>query len=645
MDLVWNTESAERVRSESERIMQDQSSNLRQSAKSFLEAASRNDARIAQISARLPIMMTVEVSIEVRDEDGNYMHTRTESRSVQDTAAMAAAQAEIAQLRAANEELRSAARKFDSEAYEHDRAIRRTNELFAEMFELAQAVDTRYAARLSEIKMAIDNYLDRILELRDSMGIETPGGSTRGALLMNQTTFTTPWVTIGEILAKPYERITVNEFEVLAFHFVNLNTPAAQERFLNMMARPVPIPPHSHAFSNEFGFVPFEVCARTISEIRTHVDLKISANLAVTMMIPTSDPNFDRLERENRRLMQQSTLLAVAGEIARDSQWQNPEPSWRRVLHCQGNGPFRVEELVPGSGIITMTVNHGILEGTPPFDTGEIRFLGDSALRGNNPVHIRPAHTCAGVNSAARSLAAHNFRVINNFDLSSHLLSGPGEIALTLITPESLGLAVTTARIFVEIPVEVLNAREIQRSFEQFLNYATVGQYHQNFRLNGVIVEEEGVRGRDPILWDIFSWPTAYTFLAIDALNDVSASYVNRHNQASIPQFTPQQFFENPLVALEVFINMHDPRDAYSLIGESGINLCICGTCATRGRNDMPDRVCRDAREAFMGDFNRQMDRNIANRQPLSIFLTEEQTSDTQPTIQEPSDPTHPRIE
>ena len=541
---------------------------------------------------------------------------------------------EIGDLREEVDELRSAARLFDEYAYDHDRSIRRVNELYSEMFYLAQATDSRYAARINEIQQEIKAYLDKILQLRDSMGIETPGGNTRGALLVNPTTFEVPWGDVENVLRRPFESITNNQFGVLAFHFSLIDTPQGYERFLNLMATPIEIPSDSHRFMNWHNITPYEVCARKIAAIKTHLDMRISLNLIHQMTLP-SGTAFDALGNSNRDLMHKSTILSIAHEIATASQWQNENPPWRRVLNCRGNGPFRIQALRGVPGGVTIDVQHGILtlEGEPPFYNGEIRRLFESDLRGNNPVHIRPALRGYGISDAMLDLAAHNFNVTNNFNLSSHLLAGTGSLAFDALTmamnlsnAASFGLA--TTRVLAEIPGAWAQARAVQTSFNQAMSNVTLGLYHQDFRLDGVIVEEDGRQNNGLINWDIFTWPTPHTFEAINALNQATTRYVRQHPHVSIPQITPVWFFGNPLIALGMF---------------QGTVLCICGnadgSCSQTGAQG---RACHDARNRFMSDFRSQASANIANRQPLTFEQIQTQITTTQEDNNDEEEDTFP---
>ena len=145
----------------------DGARNLRDEAKRFLEEATRREEDITRIECQLPIRKMVEVMVP--NNTGELVARR---ERVTDTEATAAARDrigdlrdEIGDLREEVDELRSAAKLFDEEVYKLDRATRRANELFIEMFSICQQADA-----LGNSTILTYDSLDRITRTTNPLG-------------------------------------------------------------------------------------------------------------------------------------------------------------------------------------------------------------------------------------------------------------------------------------------------------------------------------------------------------------------------------------------------------------------------------------------------------------------------------------------
>jgi len=75
----------------------------------------------------------------------------------------------------------------------------------------------------------------------------------------------------------------------------------------------------------------------------------------------------------------------------------------------------------------------------------------------------------------------NNFNVATNFNLGSHLLSGTGSIALSVLTmgvSDGVSFALDTAQIFAEMPGVMAEAQEVQSNFNIAMSDIILGNYH-----------------------------------------------------------------------------------------------------------------------------------------------------------------------
>ena len=186
IEFIWNETLADQVRAETQRAMDGQAEDIRNTAEQFDREADRQEEQADRLEeqaerreATLPIMTTVERTRTSTNSEG-VTTTRTVSVRVIDMAATADARASIQamreearEMRQQAEEVRRAAEELRRVADELDAFAKKTDELFRELFELTLLADMTYAAKMLAIKEQIAAYINKMMALRDSFGGES----------------------------------------------------------------------------------------------------------------------------------------------------------------------------------------------------------------------------------------------------------------------------------------------------------------------------------------------------------------------------------------------------------------------------------------------------------------------------------------
>jgi len=421
MDFAWNLNDANRVREATDRAMRDNADNMHRAAKRLLEMATRLYEEAERLE-RLPTITTSETRTRVVTLPDGTTKTEEYTEWVTDYSAMAIRAERIEKLKKDAEELRYKARNLSEEAYELDRATRRANELFQDLFRKAQETDGRYAGYINDIKNQITGYIDRIQELRDSIGVISPGGNaSRGAVLMNPDSFAPAWAGIQNILSRPASDITVSEYGILAHFFIMTacDIPAT-ERFLNYLARPLdftvynPRGPGIGVWGDQYtpwtGLSPdqmiFGFDSEIVGNIKAVIDVSIALWLDVHVEllwgneISLNDPICEALTRDRRTMQERSALLSEVLRLPNGSTFTHgpttgytptqltlpivPSMSDRMgVLVGGANGPFRLE---PRDNGISLFVDTIVIE---QKDAARMRGLSDNAVREGTDIQSR----------------------------------------------------------------------------------------------------------------------------------------------------------------------------------------------------------------------------------------------------------------
>lgn len=539
MDFVWNRVLADQVREATARVMTLQAEDMEKSAEQLLTAANRIDADIRAME------------IEMRNATSDSARERVNER-ISEASARAAA-------------LRARARELNREAYELDRARRRTNELHGEMARMARETDGRYAARIHAIQEDIGRYLHRILELKDSMGIVSSSGRAYtcvGQLLLNPT-FAPQWTWVNETLSRPADRITQKQYATLAWFYSMQTTLAGQEKFINMFLEPVVLPLNvSHTRNTR----PFTICPQKTSNVQRFVDGGIGILFHLQTGLPSTSSDYNAIRTERDRLKGLSALLSVASNLTDHGVeirtiYGPTGVQQRLVLGTEASPYVRLAENV--SGGITISFARGEVRGE---DSNHL-FYRTYLRQRDASINISPVVSGAGMGRGNIIAATDYFDLRYQFDLAAYLGEGVMNLVLSAATwgaADALTLGLDAVRLFVEMPSAMAEAQGIQSDFRSLGNQALIGNFHEHFGLRGVVVTETGQTPQ------MFGWPTVSTTNALNALNSVFSeanrqgglARITRPNVA-IPQtsFTWQQFLENPTV---VFM-------AYAALNEVGV--------------------------------------------------------------------------
>ena len=554
--FVWNTAAAEQVRASSERALQNQSNDMRQTAARLLEAANQQEAQAAQLQAKLPIMKTITRTISGRYLGNGEYELETITEQVVDAAATASVRAQIAQLRAAVAELRSAARVLDAEKYELDRATRRANELFYEMFNLCQQTDARYAQRLSEIREEIMAYLYRIQELRDSIGVQSSvGNASIGAVLMNYTSFRMPWSTVREILARPHNNISQLDYNNLAWFFTLQDTNQGMQRFLNYLADPIDVISFNAGGVNNVlfsGDVAFSICPHKVANLQHHLEIGIAVSSYVLMTLPQGN-SYNVIERRLYAKMVRTTMLSVIASNLRT--WENTATGQQlshvfvgREVNGYAGGPFSIS----GGGSrydgwnLSFQRAHGV-DISPSLPPGTSSQFIVQTPQQRRSIYISQALDGIGLAAAHSDLLVGNLNMMHNFDRTAAIWEATRRVAVAAALSEAFdALGLPQAILYGSEIWHTVREQEAQALEARIRNYEIanelhLGQYFRDLFIMGVAVVENGEI-------QLRTWPSPYTYAAFNSFNNTMANFVSGDGgPESFQRVTWQAFMRNPM--------------------------------------------------------------------------------------------------
>jgi len=599
MDFIWNVPAAEQVRASSERAMEAQAGNMDRAAGELLMQATRVEAEAVRLQATLPIMRTITgTTTEEREgtrtnskgEEESYTYTAyvEYTREVEDAVAIARVEAEIAQRRRLVEALRREAKELSDEARLLLQKKASTNAMFDELFRMAQETDYRYAARIAIFKSDIQRYMARILELRDSIGYITPGGSTIGALLNNQNAYLDQWEMSEYILSRRTRPITPAEFRTLAWFYSKLDTLEGQQRFLNMFLEPVNLPDGVSALPNHPAF---SICPHKIAGVQRHIDSGIDELLSLQMGLDHTGNEYRIVQRNRDHLMNLSALLTMVNSLTDHNveialrQHADPGIQQRVLLGGFNDQPITLTagderrtivtfnqgsvftHLIqadspgnfPSSTIRQTSVQHGNI--TPPeqgihltqwykFDGNESQIAITSVLGG------------AGVAWSHLQGETNHHLIRHAFDLETHITTQLINSTASSVLGGLLSLApggVETAashvinfgNIFTSIPSARAEAERRQQEVLSRSDMERFRNYQSHFAYRGVVIHGNGPP-------QILTWPTVLTFEAVDALDHVLrnnrlADITPSPENITQLHFTREQYMENPTAVFEVY--------------------------------------------------------------------------------------------
>ena len=407
MEFVWNMFVAEAIRRLIAEAMQDTCDCIVGQSGDYQEEAEECECEAAALAARLPIYRTVT---------RNGVPER-----VRDHAATARIQAIVNDLRDRARRLREAARELIHEARKLREAITNTNRTFNRLHDEVVSTDRSAAESLGAVISDIVGFITRMGSLRDSIDHAFKTMKYGGvycwakveAIISDPDIYEVPWEWVERTLSRSYGRISDQQYALLAYYFTLIEMPEEKERFLNYTAVRYDISYLTGFDVNPNDVVPYTACPRKIERIKAEIDNMardkqlLVRNHLDTEPIMVPHPYVDRpffegeddirnpilvdLENEHYRLKQLSELLGAASEIASISQEIiRFYPSTRQfLLHCQGNGPFRITQHPEIPNGIYLSVEYAGLwkDGIHATD-GQILLFAGTGFRGEIPILI-----------------------------------------------------------------------------------------------------------------------------------------------------------------------------------------------------------------------------------------------------------------
>ncbi|MCL2620924.1 MAG: hypothetical protein FWD97_08345 [Defluviitaleaceae bacterium] len=585
--FVWNEQSAEQVRQQSEAAMQGQSSDMRETAAAFLTQAANLMAQaetlMAQASAMLatlPIMKTITNSFTNCDGETEYY-----SKEVEDTAASSAIQsqatammAEANRMREAAALLRNSANSLNFAADVLDGKIASTNALFRQMLEYAQATDNRYAYRIQAIKDRIGTYIYRMEALRDSFDLYTgtidmdvlarmPPDTHRffadelstpdarialsaaairagvRTLEANSSVFTElEWADFAAVLSRRIGTVqgihlTDADFANLATHFGRAGKYVGDlERFLNLMMVPIPDVSFGNVFRSEPGaswrfpqggeLVAFRMCPDRSSRLSFHLNHQITSKLTTQIDWREAGFRHDSLDYSRRNMQRNYELLSSLMRLYDQN---------HVFIGVGDDSSLRVRN-VGSDGRISASFHYGWM----PSNSIHVFTSALGIVRTRTITLSPPRETLA---TDLQRIAGNNFRLEHQLGMLSDTASfGLGLIPVygPFFSTSSFVMGTLNRR------TSGQNATGNMSNGELTIAYWSLSEYHRDLALEGIVITDStsGVLGanRDT---RIQSWPTARTpesLRALDAFVDMDISW--------------DEFLQNPTIGLDAYIGL-----------------------------------------------------------------------------------------
>jgi len=582
MEFAWNEIQAEDIRQASVQAMKRTTDDMRATARRFTTEATDLREQITALRATLPIMTTITREIRIKNSDGEW-ETHFETHEVQDMAASARVQAQIATLQKRVDDLMQAASILNKAADTLEAEILATNKLLEQLQAKIQSTDYVYAGKIAALKAQIENQLARIGDIRDSFGnkftTEACGivyfGSSAGSILNNPTNFPYQWDAFGRILQRPAEQITDAQFLSLAWFFTQQTTIQGQERFLNLFLEPVTSP----TLPRPFDVNAFSICPQKVGGVLGVFGDGIRAIFNEQMGLSTGSERYGALQREGDHLKDLSALLSViyglacSGTVGGTGINQLTNVHQNVVLAIGNDTPITITQNTQGT---TVTFNRGEVhghshnsEGTNPFwvniRPADATMLWNGSLNSTSKT-ISNVYGGAGLNVELSYALGSHFRDQHQFNMGTFIAGQAASFGLGLATA-GLGTVASTAVGFVTSMSSARSgARNIQNDFITITTGEAFGRFQNDFAFRGVVITSTE---RPP---QVMSWPTAYTRASIDALNSV---LIDNHDNL-------EDISRNPDVITQPFFTwtqfLQDPNRvfrAYATLRGDGIDLLV----------------------------------------------------------------------
>jgi len=559
--FVWNVSSVERIRAQTESLMNGQADNMTQAANAALALVARNETEIQRLESLFPIMMTVSTTSTVnvtRTVNGQRVTTTEQQTSTSEETnhvAEANTRADIVRLERENIELNASAKKLRDEVERLLDIIYQTNKLIRLLYDKAKDVDNCHAEKMEELKWQIQQNMNIIRELYDRVGATgyaaTGENVTIGALLSKPYLFDSAWVDMQSILSRPATQILPEQYAKLSFMFVMMGDDiSASERFLNLLAEPVTLP---NGVSNPHGANAFTICPQKIAGLQWYMQGAIDMLLFAQMGFATNSAEYEAFQEKRDRIMTSSALLTVINSLTDHGVQLNTNPLGaprvqQRVL--LGEGGLPPIKLTAGTGVLggvdvsfaRGTIGTAVMPGggsTPTLHISlqPVNTTGMTIL--DSTINVSKVMCGASINGENIRALGDHFYQSHQFDRGAHIQSGIGQIFTGFLKKPAAGasIGIDLAKVFTSIPKARTEAEKLQGDFRFFEDNALLGLYNFDFQLRGVLVTEGG---QPP---QIISWETVYTYESLRALNSIAET-----------SFTREDFLRNP----EAIIRAHD---------------------------------------------------------------------------------------
>jgi len=541
----WNENLAEQIRCASEKAMQGQVSEMEGMAARMEQLARQRMAEAERIRSRIPVMMRVPLPAKEGEEPGYEMQEDVaESNRLRQEASAMEAQANEARRGAA--ELRREAERLKD-------AIRATNRQFENLFNMAQSEDRRTAWEMQQILDRIEQYIKYKESIRNSFnpgGLSSTGTHERRdktkSLIVSSHCFESVWSSMESLLARNADDISPFQFAGLAQVFTGMTELADQERFLNILADPVPtantyfIPSHPERFN---GDTLYTVCPLKIGGLLGVLDLGIVAALAGQIYLLTEggrgngDPVFDAMEdfrhaKQNRYSLLREVFFAQHGLLD-----QFGQPVTNKVFVGNGgNGPFSLSTLysneIDGFQLGAPAAMGATLTAQSAF-RHEHEGLGGTeiSIQSPNTWHISVSNTLlsSATSSAVVNFATEQALSNNQFSSVSYLMSS-GQMkalgaAIAAAFPAVGGSKLITTALSTGISmISASNkAGSLSNEILDLRDSARFGYYNTHLRLESTIIL--GNHQQQPRM---VHWPSPYSYLALQAFNATTANRTER---------------------------------------------------------------------------------------------------------------------
>jgi len=177
MDLVWDETLGEQIREASDRALQQQASEMRETARDFQRQATQREQQILRLEATLPIFKTVTFTHS--DSDGNTFY---KTEQVQDHAATAEIREQINQMKRESAQVRQAADVLLRAANELDDRSTMLNQKYREMQRMLQSTDQRYAQQIEQLSEKMRAFTAKMTALQESFDFVSLKAGTLGAM-------------------------------------------------------------------------------------------------------------------------------------------------------------------------------------------------------------------------------------------------------------------------------------------------------------------------------------------------------------------------------------------------------------------------------------------------------------------------------